>query len=109
MNNGDLTAIADGYKGTAGGVFALAGAANITGMEGLANYGTIKTLSTAGKYVGLLWANHNNTIPTTNCIASGRLIIDGAEVEITEANYMEKLGSIKDPSCVSNILWVAPK
>ena len=78
-------------------------------MEGLANYGTIKTLSTAGKYVGLLWANHNNTIPTTNCIASGRLIIDGAEVEITEANYMEKLGSIKDPSCVSNILWVAPK
>ena len=109
VNNGDLTAIADGYKGTAGGVFALAGAANITGMEGLANYGTIKTLSTAGKYVGLLWANHNNTIPTTNCIASGRLIIDGAEVEITEANYMEKLGSIKDPSCVSNILWVAPK
>ena len=109
MNNGDLTAIADGYKGTAGGVFALAGAANITGMEGLENHGTIKTLSSAGKYVGLLWANHNNTIPTTNCVASGRLIIDGAEVEITEANYMEKLGSIKDASCISNILWVAPK
>ncbi len=109
INNGDLTAVADGYKGTAGGVFALAGAANITGMEGLENYGTIKTLNTAGKYVGLLWANHNNTIPTTNCVASGRIFIDGVEVEISEANYMEKVGYMKDPSCVTNVRWVAPK
>ena len=112
VNNGDLDATVAGYKGTAGGVFALAGSATITGMEGLANYGTIKTLSSAGtnlKYVGLLWANHNNTFPTKNCIASGRIIIDGVEVEITEANYMQKIGSIKDASCVSDILWVAPK
>ena len=109
INNGDLTAIADGYKGTAGGIFALAGSATITGIEGLENYGTIKTLSTAGKYIGLLWANHNNTFPTTNCVASGRIIVDGVEREINEGNYMENLGSIKDPSCVSNIRWVAPK
>ena len=109
VNNGDLDATAEGYKGTAGGIFALAGSATITGIEGLENYGTIKTLNTAGKYVGLLWANHNNTIPTTNCVASGRIFIDGAEVAISEANYMEKVGYIKDPSCVSNILWVAPK
>jgi hypothetical protein len=109
VNNGDLDATAEGYKGTAGGIFALAGSATITGIEGGGNYGTIKTLSTAGKYAGLLWANHNNTFPTTNIVASGRLFIDGVEKEISEANYMEHLGSIKDPSCVSNILWVAPK
>lgn len=109
VNNGDLDATAEGYKGTAGGIFALAGSATITGMEGLENYGTIKTLNTAGKYVGLLWANHNQTIPTTNCVASGRIIVDGVEREINEGNYMENLGYIKDPSCVSNIRWVAPK
>ena len=109
VNNGDLDATAAGYSGTAGGIFALAGSATITGMEGGGNYGTIKTLSTAGKYAGLLWANHNNTFPTTNIVASGRLFIDGVEKEISEANYMEHLGSIKDPSCVSNIIWVAPQ
>ena len=109
VNNGDLDATAEGYKGTAGGILALAGSATITGIEGGGNYGTIKTLNTAGKYVGLLWANHNNTIPTKDIVASGRIFIDGVEVAISEANYMEKVGYIKDPSCVSNILWVAPK
>ena len=109
VNNGDLDATAEGYKGTAGGIFALAGSATITGIEGGGNYGTIKTLSTAGKYAGLLWANHNNTFPTSNIVASGRLFIDGVEVAISEANYMDYLGSIKDASCVSSILWVAPK
>ena len=108
VNNGDLDATASGYKGTAGGVFALAGAATIT-LEGLENYGTIKTLSTAGKYIGLLWANHNATIPTTNCVASGRIIVDGVEREINESNYMSNLGSIKDQSCIGTVTWVAPK
>lgn len=109
VNNGDLEATAEGYSGTVGGIFALAGSATTTGIEGGGNYGTIKTLSSAGKYIGLLWANHNNTFPTTNIVASGRIIVDGVEREISEANYMEHLGSIKDPSCVTNILWVAPK
>ena len=112
VNNGDIDATAEGYKGTVGGIFALAGSATITGIEGGGNYGTIKTLGsagTSGKYVGLLWANHNNTFPTKDIVASGRIFIDGAEVAISEANYMEKVGYIKDPSCVSNILWVAPK
>ena len=109
MNNGDLTAIAAGYSGTVGGIFALAGSATITGIEGGGNYGTIKTLSSAGKYIGLLWANHNNTFPTTNIVASGRIIVDGVEREINESNYMSNIGSMKDASCVSNILWVAPK
>ena len=121
VNNGDLDATAEGYNGTVGGIFALAGSATITGIEGGGNYGTIRTVDTGGianqgkanevkhKYLGLLWANHNNTFPTKDIVASGRLFIDGVEVAISEANYMEKLGSIKDPSCVSNIIWVAPK
>ena len=112
VNNGDIDATAAGYKGTVGGVFALAGSATITGVEGGGNYGTIRTVSTAGtnlKYVGLLWANHNNTFPTTNIVASGRIIVDGVEREINESNYMSNLGSMKDASCVSNIIWVAPK
>ena len=121
VNNGDIDATAEGYNGTVGGIFALAGSATITGIEGGGNYGTIRTVDTGGianqgkenevkhKYLGLLWANHNNTFPTKDIVASGRLFIDGVEVEITEANYMEKLGSIKDASCISNILWVAPK
>lgn len=108
VNNGDLDATVSGYKGTAGGIFALAGAATIT-INGGANYGTIKTLSTAGKYVGLLWANHNNTIPTKGLIASGRIIIDGVEREINATNYMEHIGYMKDSSSVSEITWVAPK
>jgi hypothetical protein len=109
VNNGDLDATAEGYSGTAGGIFALAGSASITGIEGGGNYGTIKTLSTAGKYIGLLWANHNNTIPTKNVIASGRIIVDGVERDINASNYMEHVGFIKDPSCVTDITWVAPK
>jgi hypothetical protein len=109
VNNGDLDATAEGYSGTAGGILALAGSVSITGIEGGGNYGTIKTLSTAGKYIGLLWANHNNTIPTKNVIASGRIIVDGVERDINASNYMEHVGFIKDPSCVTDITWVAPK
>lgn len=109
VNNGDLEAVAEGYSGTVGGIFALAGSATITGIEGGGNYGTIKTLSTAGKYIGLLWANHNNTFPTSGLVASGRIIVDGVEREINESNYMDHIGSMKDKSCVSNILWVTPK
>ena len=39
VNNGDLDATAEGYKGTAGGIFALAGSATITVIEGVENYG----------------------------------------------------------------------
>lgn len=109
VNNGDLDATAAGYSGTAGGIFALAGSATITGIEGGGNYGTIKTLSTAGKYIGLLWANHNAAIPTKNMVASGRIIVDGVEREINASNYMENLGSIKVPESVTDITWVAPK
>lgn len=108
VNNGDIDATAAGYKGTAGGIFALAGAATIV-IEGGANYGTIKTLSTAGKYVGLLWANHNNTIPTSGLVASGRIIVDGVEREINASNYMEHIGYMKNPACVTDVTWVAPK
>lgn len=58
---------------------------------------------------GLLWANHNNTIPTKNMVASGRIIVDGVERDINASNYMEHVGFIKDPSCVTDITWVAPK
>lgn len=108
VNNGDLDATVDGYKGTVGGIFALAGDATSI-IEGGGNYGTIKTLSTAGKYIGLLWANHNNTIPTKGMVASGRIIVDGVEREINASNYMEHLGFIKYPECVTDITWVAPK
>lgn len=108
VNNGDLDATVEGYKGTAGGIFALAGDATST-ISGGGNYGTIKTLSTAGKYIGLLWANHNAAIPTSGMIASGRIIVDGVEREINASNYMENLGSIKNPDSVTNITWVAPK
>lgn len=108
VNNGDLDATVDGYSGTVGGIFALAGDASST-ITGGGNYGTIKTLSTAGKYIGLLWANHNNAIPTSGLVASGRIFVDGVEREITSANYMEHLGSIKNPDFVTDIVWVAPK
>lgn len=108
VNNGDLEATADGYSGTVGGIFALAGDASST-IEGGGNYGTIKTLSSAGKYIGLLWANHNNTIPTSGLVASGRIIVDGVEREITSANYMDHVGYIKNPASVTNVVWVAPK
>lgn len=108
VNNGDLDATADGYGGTVGGIFALAGDATST-IEGGGNYGTIKTLSSAGKYIGLLWANHNNTIPTKNMVASGRIIVDGVEREINASNYMEHIGAMKDPGCVTDITWVSPE
>lgn len=108
VNNGDLDATVDDYKGTVGGIFALAGDATSV-IEGGGNYGTIKTLSTAGKYIGLLWANHNNTISTKNMVASGRIIVDGVEREINASNYMEHIGFIKYPDYVTDITWTAPK
>ena len=108
VNNGDLDATAEGYSGTAGGIFALAGDATST-ISGGGNYGTIKTLNTAGKYIGLLWANHNNKIPTEGMVASGRIFVDGVEREINESNYMENVGFMKYPEVVTGITWVAPK
>lgn len=107
VNNGDLDATAEGYKGTVGGIFALAGDKTSV-IEGGGNYGTIKTLSTAGKYIGLLWANHNNEIPTKGLVASGRIIVDGVEREINASNYMDNIGYMKKPEFVTDITWVAP-
>jgi hypothetical protein len=42
-------------------------------------------------------------------VASGRIIVDGVERDINASNYMEHVGFIKDPSCVTDITWVAPK
>jgi hypothetical protein len=112
VNNGDIDATVAGYKGTVGGIFALAGSANGCTITGGGNYGTIRTLSTAGtklKYVGLLWANHNNTIPTKGLVASGRIFVDGVEISIDASNYMQYIGSMKNPETVSEITWVAPK
>ena len=110
VNNGDLDATVENYSGTVGGIFALAGSANGTKIEGGGNYGTIKTVSATNlKYVGLLWANHNADIPTSGLVASGRIFIDGVEREINEGNYMENVGSIKVATCVTGITWVAPK
>ena len=109
VNNGDIDATAEGYKGTVGGLLALTGSETCLEITGGGNYGTIKTLSTAGKYVGLLWANHNRKTPTSGLVASGRLFIDGVEVEINASNYMESIGSIKYPDSVTDITWVAPK
>ena len=112
VNNGDIDATVEGYKGTVGGIFALAGSANGCTITGGGNYGTIRTLSTAGtklKYVGLLWANHNNKIPTKGLVASGRIFVDGVEISIDASNYMQYIGSMKNPETVSEITWVAPK
>lgn len=109
VNNGDLDATAEGYKGTVGGLLALTGSDNCLEIKGGGNYGTIKTLSTAGKYVGLLWANHNKKTPTSGLVASGRLFIDGVEVEINASNYMQYLGWNTYPEILQNITWVAPK
>jgi hypothetical protein len=112
VNNGDVDATVEGYKGTVGGLIALAGSANGCTITGGGNYGTIKTVGTAGtslKYVGLLWANHNNHIPTSGLVASGRIIVDGVEREINDSNYMENVGFMKYPEDVTGITWVAPK
>ena len=109
VNNGDLDATAEGYKGTVGGLLALTGSDYCIEIKGGGNYGTIKTLSTAGKYVGLLWANHNKKTPTSGLVASGRLFIDGVEVEINASNYMQYLGWNTYPEILQNITWVAPK
>ena len=108
VNNGDIDLTVTGYSGTVGGLIALVGSDVKCLVKGGGNYGTIKTVSTAGKYIGLLWANHNKTVPTSDMVASGRLFIDGKEVEINAENYMSYLGYVKDPTCLSNITWVAP-
>ena len=108
VNNGDIDLTVEGYSGTVGGLIALVGSDVKCQVKGGGNYGTIKTLSTAGKYIGLLWANHNKTVPTSDMVVSGRLFIDGKEVEINADNYMSYLGYVKDPTCLSNITWVAP-
>lgn len=110
VNNGDIDATADGYKGTVGGLLALTGSETCLEITGGGNYGTIRTVSTVGeKYRGLLWANHNRKTPTSGLIASGRLFIDGVEVEINASNYMQYLGWNTYPEILQNITWVAPK
>ena len=108
VNNGDLDATREGYKGTVGGLIALAGSANGCTISGGGNYGTIRTVGTAGtglKYVGLLWANHNNRIPTSGVVAGGKIIVDGIQREINESNYMEHIGYIRYPEFVTDITW----
>lgn len=110
VNNGDIDATAEGYKGTVGGLLALTGSATCLEITGGGNYGTIRTVSTVGeKYRGLLWANHNRTTPTSGLVASGRLFIDGVEVEINASNYMQYIGWNTYPEILQNITWVAPK
>ena len=110
VNNGDIDATADGYKGTVGGLLALTGSETCLEITGGGNYGTIRTVSTVGeKYRGLLWANHNRKTPTSGLVASGRLFIDGVEVEINASNYMQYLGWNTYPEILQNITWVAPK
>ena len=110
VNNGDIDATAEGYKGTVGGLLALTGSETCLEITGGGNYGTIRTVSTVGeKYRGLLWANHNRKTPTSGLIASGRLFIDGVEVEINASNYMQYLGWNTYPEILQNITWVAPK
>lgn len=110
VNNGDIDATAEGYKGTVAGLLALTGSETCLEITGGGNYGTIRTVSTVGeKYRGLLWANHNRKTPTSGLIASGRLFIDGVEVEINASNYMQYLGWNTYPEILQNITWVAPK
>lgn len=110
VNNGDIDATAEGYKGTVGGLLALTGSETCLEITGGGNYGTIRTVSTVGeKYRGLLWANHNRKTPTSGLVASGRLFIDGVEVEINASNYMQYLGWNTYPDILQNITWVAPK
>ena len=110
VNNGDIDATAEGYKGTVGGLLALTGSETCLEITGGGNYGTIRTVSTVGeKYRGLLWANHNRKTPTSGLVASGRLFIDGVEVEINASNYMQYLGWNTYPEILQNITWVAPK
>ena len=110
VNNGDIDATAEGYKGTVAGLLALTGSETCLEITGGGNYGTIRTVSTVGeKYRGLLWANHNRKTPTSGLVASGRLFIDGVEVEINASNYMQYLGWNTYPEILQNITWVAPK
>ncbi len=106
VNKGNLEATADGYNGTVGGILALIGSDSAC-VEGGANYGTIITLSTAGKYIGLLGANFNKFSHVRDLIASGGIIVDGVARDIHESNYMEHVGSISSAYAdkVTNITW----
>jgi hypothetical protein len=42
-------------------------------------------------------------------VASGRIFVDGVEREINASNYMEHIGFMKNPDCVTDIMWIAPK
>ena len=104
VNNGDVDATVEGYSGTVAGLVALISSSSTT-ISGGANYGTIRTVSTAGKYVGLLWANLNNHAIASGLVAGGKIIVDGVEREINESNYMEHIGYIKYPEDVTDIRW----
>lgn len=109
VNYGDIDATASGYSGTVAGIAALGGEKAV--IEGGANYGTVKTVSTAsskdGKYyVGLIIANFGSTASSvSNVVAGGGLVMDGVAVEINAENYMSYIGFFTDPSKVSGIIW----
>ncbi len=106
VNKGNIEATADGYSGTVAGVLALIGSDSAS-VEGGANYGTVTTLSSAGKYIGLLGANFNKFAYVKDMVASGGIVVDGVARDINESNYMEHVGSISSSYAdkVTNITW----
>ena len=108
VNNGNIETTDTGYKGTIGGIFALIGTNNIV-VSGGANYGTVKTQSTASNK-GLVGAYLNVFKSVTNVTVSGKLYVDGVQATITDSNYMDYVGKINSnhASKVTNLIWVAP-
>ncbi len=106
VNNGNIEATVTGYSGTVGGVFALMGAATAS-IEGGANYGTVTTLSTAGKYIGLIGANFSNLAYAKDIVVSGSIVVDGVARDINAGNYMEHIGATKEEhkALYTNITW----
>ncbi len=106
VNNGNIEATVTGYSGTVGGVFALMGAATAS-IEGGANYGTVTTLSTAGKYIGLIGANFSNLAYAKDIVVSGSIDVDGVARDINAGNYMEHIGATKEEhkALYTNITW----
>jgi hypothetical protein len=109
VNNGNVEATNPEYKGTIAGLVALMGN-DTCSIEGGANYGTIKAPATVQEAHGLLVAYFNKFIYAKDIVASGRMFIDGKEVEITESNYMKNIGRINSAYAakITNITWVAP-
>ena len=109
VNNGNVEATNPEYKGTIAGLVALMGN-DTCSLEGGANYGTIKAPATVQEAHGLLVAYFNKFIYAKDVVASGRMFIDGKEVEITESNYMKNIGRINSANAakITNITWVAP-